>query len=159
MNIQTLSRLHTPCLSCGIQYFSLSHLHKQRCRLCNQKIENESIDHIVFRNSLNKAIEIVFPRHHFEFDYGAVQLYHLRVHSLALSTVSNQYLDCYTRLRLQNRIRHGEWKSRRRKPRLKLLCKAMSTLLNSHMIQSILDYITWEETAVLYRCMIGQTKI
>lgn len=153
MNISTLSRLHTDCLLCGLQYFSLSHLNNLKCRLCNQKIETDNIHEILLRNTLNKAIEVIFPRYVYEFDYGSIQLYQLRRQSIDICNISNQYLDYYTRLRLKNRIRHGEWKSRRKK-RIYLLAKVMSSKLNSDMIQYILKFMNWEEVSVLYRHIV-----
>jgi hypothetical protein len=160
MNVATLAKLYTACNYCGLRYFSTVHLGLiKKCRLCSIKLDLDDIQYIIKLQQLNDAIEIVYPRHHFELLLSAKECNQLHHISQIKYSMSQETLWNHVKARLKYRIRHGEWKSKRRNKRLRLVAKALSTELPMAIIINICNYITWEELAILYRCAISDLLV
>ena len=78
MNIETLAKLYVSCNYCGLKYFTTSHLGiGKKCRLCSIKLDLDNIQKTIRLQQLNNAIEIVYPRHHFELLLGPNECFQL----------------------------------------------------------------------------------
>ena len=154
MNITTLSRLHTECSSCGIRYYTLSHLqNKLRCRLCKEKIK-DPINRIYY-DEINQKIEDLYPRHMYYIDIQEGDLRIIANSTSGPMCFMRQNIWEHVRNRIKYRTRPGEWK-RKRKNRTALIKKSFTTTMNDDAWSNIFSFLSWEEITVLYKNFIAQ---
>jgi hypothetical protein len=153
MNITTLSKLHIDCPTCGVMYFQMSHisgLHK-KCRLCCEIIPIEDVQLMIDRHKLNRVVEMVYPRGEYDYFLGNNNIYQIH----CLSDLTCSFIMKHLLTRLKKRTMHGEWKAKRRRIRRQLVARCISIRLNYNVMYTIVDYLSWEELAVMYRCTVA----
>lgn len=167
MNITILSRLHFTCPYCSLKYFATSHLIKRGifentsnkiCRLCCQTIYPDEPVLAHLHSVLNLTIEEVFPRNISEYYIGLTEFNEIRSRvrmggTRCFPNTSSELLN-YIKTRLSKRTRYGEWKTKHITQKTNIVSRSFAVDLPDYLIKYIIEYITPEELAILYRVSV-----
>tara|TARA_B100000401_G_scaffold438362_1_gene386630 strand:- start:7352 stop:7897 length:546 start_codon:yes stop_codon:yes gene_type:complete len=174
-----LAKLNFRCPYCDIKYFKTTHLYKKClgnkkikvCKLCNEQIDPDNSSDLVDYYSFNEAIEIVFPRHLHEYNFGALErdkfieqvklinpYYKNGNHYLYPDHILRNHYITYVPHRLSKRNKYGEWKVKHYKIRRNIIAKMISNKIPVVIANLILEYLQNEELSIIFNNLLHHTR-
>lgn len=174
-----LAKLNFRCPYCDIKYFKTTHLYKVRlgnkkikiCKLCSEQIEPDNANDLVDYYSFNEAIETVFPRHLYEYNYGGLErdkfIYQVKQinpyykngqNYLYPDHILRNHYMTYVPKRLSKRNKYGEWKVKHYKIRRNIISKMISKNIPRVMANLILEYLQNEEISIIFNYLLHSIR-
>lgn len=176
--VSFLAKLNFRCPYCDIKYFKTTHLYKKNisnkkkiCKLCSENIDPDNSSDLIDYYSFNEAIEVVFPRHLHEYNFGALErdkfieqvklinpYYKNGNHYLYPDHILRNHYITYVPRRLSKRNQYGEWKIKHYKNRRNIIAKMISNKIPVVIANLILDYLQNEELSIIFNNLLHNTR-